>query len=210
VKLCLILLIALLGTHTVSCQKIVKKALLLPQTSTIQIDAALFSQVVLETIPGNELYVEASMEGEYQRDIGIEITEEGNTLSLEGAFQPFFEMPNDKLSAHKIVSVTLLARIPEDMMVLLYGTSTHVKSKGKYRELDIVLNDGHCNLEEPGGKVGVTTQSGKIFLLARNGELSAETKYGSVKSEKLPDGRNHYRLQSISGDIIIEWNQKPK
>lgn len=193
-----------LGLSSGLCQKTVRKAMLLPHVNTVLIDAERFSRIELETVPGAELHLEAVMEGEYQRDIGIEITEEGNILSIAGAFQPFFEVPNDKLSAHKVVAVSLFVRVPEEQEVLIYGTSTRVDTRGAYRKLEIVLSDGQCFLEEPEGQVSVMTQSGNIQLRANSGKLTAVTRYGRVVQEEIPQGRNEYNLESIKGNIYVE------
>ncbi len=176
---------------------------MLPHMRAIQIDASRFSEVSLTTAPGAELLVEATMEGEYQKDLIIEIAEEGNALVLSGAFQPYFEAPNDKLSAHKVIAVTLLVQVPEDLEVLLFGTSAQVKVAGAYRELEIVLNDGPCVLEGTQGKVKVRTQSGNILLRAEKGDLRTQTKYGSVENEGLAVGKNQYDLESKSGNIYV-------
>ena len=207
VKFYITFLLIFIGTNGMLSQKVVRKALLLPHITTIQIDAERFSLVRLETVPGAELKVQASMEGEYQKDIGIEIIEDGNTLHLAGFFQPYFEVPNDKLSAHKVVAITLFVQVPEDKVILLYGSGTRVHSKGVYRELEIVLDDGNCTLERPEGKIRVTTHSGNIVLEAESGKLVAQSKYGSVQMGEIPDGSNFYRLESIKGKILVERKQ---
>jgi hypothetical protein len=198
------LFLIIFGLTTCICQKVVQKVMILPHARAIQIDASRFSEVFLNTAPGVELQVEATMEGEYQKDLGIEITEEGQTIFINGAFQPFFEAPNDKLSAHKVVAVILRVQVPEGRDVSLIGSSTQVRTSGVYRELDITLNDGQCILESPEGKVKVHTQSGNIHLRAHHGKLSSESKYGTVKREEIPGGRNQYDLVSLHGDIYVK------
>ncbi len=201
------MLLLFIGAHPVLCQKIVKKTMLLSHIEGVQIDAERFSEVRLTTIPGAELRLEATMEGEYQRDIGIEITEIGNTLRITGSFPPFFKAPNDKLSAHKVVAVTLMVQLPENQFVGLYGTSTRVVAGGAYRELEIVLNDGQSFLHNPEGIIRVVSQSGDIVLNAGTGVLNASTKYGKVHIQELSPGRNQYSLQSVRGDIFVRRNR---
>ena len=197
-------IIALLGISAGLGQKVVRKVMLLPHVTSIQIDAERFSEVKLKTAPGAELMLQASMEGEYQKDLEIELTETGNTLRIAGDFQPFFEVPGDKLSAHKVIALELEVIVPEDKNVLLYGTNTYVMASGNYRELEVVLSDGHCRLEEIGSKVKVTTQSGHINLDTEQGIIKAKTKYGSLKQEDVPAGRERFTLNSNSGNIVIK------
>ncbi len=177
--------------------------MLLPHVTNLQVDVESFSEVRLETTTGVELRMEAVMEGEYQKDIAVEITESGNTLLIAGSFQPYFESPNDKLSAHKVVAVTLFLQVPEDKVVGLYGTSARIRVKGAYRELEIVLNDGACILENPEGEIHVSTQSGDMNLTAERGMLKANSRYGKVEMQKIPPGENRYNLESVSGNIYI-------
>ncbi|SMP02409.1 hypothetical protein SAMN06265375_101277 [Muriicola jejuensis] len=177
--------------------------MLLPHITNIQVDVESFSEVRLETTVGVELRLEAIMEGEYQKDIAVEITESGNTLLIAGSFQPYFESPNDKLSAHKVVAVTLLLQVPEDRFIGLYGTSGRILVKGAYRELVIVLNDGSCTLDNPEGEIRVATQSGDMYLTVESGILKASSRYGKVEIQKIPPGENRYTLESVSGDIYV-------
>ncbi len=184
-------------------QKTVKKVFLTPHVTAIQIDTRLFFEVNVETSQEKEMVLEASMEGEYQKELGIVITENGNTIFVSAEFQPYFSAPNDKLSAHKVVSISLNVSIPENKEVSIYGNSSHVAVEGKYKDLRVVLNDGKCSIREVGQKVSATTQSGPISLEIASGRVKAMTKYGSISEEHIPNGSEQYQLQSTSGNITI-------
>ncbi|MBT8281176.1 MAG: hypothetical protein KJO16_06330 [Muriicola sp.] len=184
-------------------QNVVRKVLLLPHITNIQIDADSLSQVRLETIAGSELSLVAVMEGEYKKDLSIELVEEGNTLRARAGIQPFFIQPNDKLSAHKVISISLSIGIPEDKIVFLYGNSARVSASGNYKDLKIVLSDGQCTLKDVGDQISVTTQSGKIELYTASGSIEVNTKYGRVIRDSIPKGENNFVLQSNSGNITI-------
>ncbi|QBA65202.1 hypothetical protein [Muriicola soli] len=198
-----ILVFLLLGIKPGLGQNVVRKVLLLPHITTIQIDADSLSQVSLETVSGSELSLEAVMEGEYKKDLSIELVEEGNTLRVSAAIQPFFIQPNDKLSAHKVIAISLSIGIPEDKIVYLYGTSARVSAMGIYKNLKVVLSDGQCVLKEAGDHISVTTQSGNIVLYTAGGSIRVNTKYGRVERDSIPLGENNFALQSNSGNITI-------
>jgi hypothetical protein len=197
------ILLAILAINPGFGQKIVKKVFLNPHLTSIQVDTNLFFEVKVETSQEKEMVLEAFMEGEYQKDLALEITENGNTLFVAGKFQPYFNVPNDKLSAHKVVSISLYIRIPENKEVFLYGNSSNVTVEGNYKDLRVVLNDGKCTIREGGQKVSATTQSGPISLIIHSGTIMAKSKYGRVAKEHIPKGNERFNLSSTTGNITI-------
>lgn len=113
---------------------------------------------------------------------------------ISADFQPLFINPNDKLSAHKVVSIALEISVPEYKNVDVFGTNTNLYAKGIYEDLNITLSDGRCNLENVSESVEVTTQKGDILLAAPSGNITAESVYGKVK------GNNPLWLQSICSE----------
>lgn len=196
-------LLAILSINQGFGQKTIKKVYLNPQVTSIQIDTNLFFEVKVETSQEKAMVLEASMEGEYQKDLALEIIENGNTLLVAGKFQPYFKEPNDKLSAHKVVSISLYIRIPENKEVYLYGNSSNVMVEGNYKDLRVVLNDGRCTIREVGQNVSATTQSGPISLIIASGTVKAMSKYGSIAKEYIPKGNERFNLSSTTGNITI-------
>jgi len=184
-------------------QKTVRKLFLTPHVKAIQIDTDLFFEVNVKTSEEKEMVLEASMEGEYQKDLGLVITKNGNTIFVSGEFQPYFNDPNDKLSAHKVVSISLNIRIPENKEVYLYGNSSNVLVEGNYKDLRVVLNDGKCTIRDVGQKVSATTRSGPISLIIASGKVKALSKYGSISKEHIPNGNERFNLSSTTGNITI-------
>ncbi|MAU17714.1 MAG: hypothetical protein CMH46_19480 [Muricauda sp.] len=185
-------------------QKLIRKAFIDPRTETIQIDAQYCYRIDLKTVLSTEeVQVSASMEGEYAKDLLVSIKERGTTAMISADFQPLFVNPNDKLSAHKVVSIVLEISVPEFKNVEVFGTSTNVYATGKYEHLDITLSDGRCNLDNVSESVEVTTQKGDIMLVAPSGNIDAESAYGNVEKEIIPFGYNHFILKTVEGDIFL-------
>ncbi len=185
-------------------QKLVKKAFLDPRTETIQIDAEYCYRIDLKTSKSEEIQVVASMEGEYADDLLISIEESGATAMVSADFQPLFVNPNDKLSAHKVVSIALEIQVPEYKSVQIFGTNSNVYAQGAYQKLSITLADGMCALENVTESVEVTTQKGDITLLAPSGAIDAESNYGQVESNVIPYGNNQFILRTVQGDIYLK------
>ncbi|WP_254774794.1 hypothetical protein [Flagellimonas zhangzhouensis] len=185
-------------------QKLVKKAFLDPRTETIQIDAEYCYRIDVKTSKDKELHVSASMEGEYADDLLISIEESGTTAMVSADFQPLFVNPNDKLSAHKVVSIALEVQVPEYKNVQIFGTNSNVYAQGNYHKLNITLADGMCALENVAESVEVSTQEGDITLSAPSGDIIAESNYGKVESNSIPKGNNQFILRSVEGNIYLK------
>ncbi|WP_190810850.1 DUF4097 family beta strand repeat-containing protein [Flagellimonas sp. S3867] len=185
-------------------QKLVKKALVNAQTHYIQIDSQFCYKVNLDTSATDEVTIEASMEGEYSKDLIIAIEEQGATLLISARFQPNFTNPNDKLSAHKVISIALDVKLPEYKDVYIYGTSSNVSANGKYKKLKVKLSDGRCQLNNVRETVEVTTQKGDITLTVPAGNIVARSTYGKVFKEDIPFGDNQFTLNTIEGKIHLK------
>ena len=184
-------------------QKQVTKTLLNPQIQAINIDGSLAYEVELLTEGTQEVSVEARMEGEYGSDLMVLFKESGTTLFIETRFGPNFKMPNDKLGAHKVVSVSLKIILPERQNVFLSGVSCQVMTSGVFRDLGIVFNDGGCELSHRANNTEVTTGSAPITAHLKSGVVDVQSKYGTVLMEPIPLGNHHMKLYSTRGDIAV-------
>ncbi|UII81829.1 hypothetical protein [Flagellimonas sp. CMM7] len=184
-------------------QKLVKKAFVNSRTTSIQINSQYCYQVGLGTAKTNDVSVEAEIEGEYSKDLLITIEEKGTTVLISTGFQPNFINPNDKLSAHKVISIRLNITLPEYKKVFVYGTNSNVLVEGKYKNLQVKLSDGRCILDNAIERIEVTTQKGDILLMTEKGNVIAESVYGKIEKETIPKGQNQYILKTVEGNIDL-------
>ncbi|SDD66143.1 hypothetical protein SAMN05421636_101342 [Pricia antarctica] len=190
--------------HTLYAQKIVKKSFINPKIEAIILNVTNSFELFVDTAPGNEVLVEAAIDGEYCNDLLVNVKTSGNTLFIDTEFQPNFKKPNDKLSAHKVISIALKLLLPEQKRVTIFGTGCHVTAKGSYEKLKITLSDGSCHLKSISGTAVVATQSGTISVLARNAKIKATSKYGRVGRNQIPSGDTFYDVSSVTGDILLD------
>lgn len=169
----------------------------------IQVDATNCFEVNVHGGSGNEVLVEAEIEGEYTKHLDLDVNTNGNTILIEADFNPSFENPNDKLSAHKVVSILLDITVPSSKNVEVYGTYSSVLLDGIYNELKVSLADGTCMLNNVYGNAQIQTQSGNIIVTAKAAEIHAESKYGKVDSNPIPLGIPNYKLQTVTGNIQL-------
>lgn len=160
-------------------------------------------EVEIGTVPTQEVSVEADMEGEYQNDVFILMETIGNTLRIGTDFTPNFEQPNDKLSAHKVLSVRLKILLPEHLRVSLVAGDCQVSTTGNYRELDVKIAGGGCTLKHKAEKTAVNTISGFITAEISSGQANVYSGYGEVNLGPIPRGNAQYDLKSVRGAIRV-------
>ncbi len=185
-------------------QKTIRKSYPAPYGTLVQIDTDKSFKAEITAYEGDDLIVDAKLDGEYAEALSVNITEEGSTIWVATEFDPAFVLPNDKLSAHKVVSVSLSIKIPSNLDVQVFGTSCNVIMTGAFSNVDVVLNDGNCTLNQVAHTVNVQTQSGNINLNSLSGVIRAVSHYGRILQEKIPEGDERYELETVSGDITLE------
>lgn len=200
-----ILFLLLLSFQSLLSQKVVRKTVALPAGSVLIIDAMQCSAVWLETHAGNELLVEARMEGEYAEDNLLQLGKQGTTTTVKAGIQPLFCLPGDKLGAHKVVSISLKVSLPENCIIKLYSRQAQVAAGGVYKDLYIALNDGTCLLQAPVHSVAVVTRNANILLESPGATILAESRYGTISPNAIPSGNTNTQisLKSISGSIKL-------
>lgn len=196
----------MLFVYSVQGQKTVRKAIIDSNTSYIRIDLDNCFKIHMETLKTDEVIVNAMIDGEYVKDLVLNVTEEGSMILINAGFQPNFIDPNDKLSAHKVVSIALEVFLPSHKTVQLYGTNCNVVASGDYKNLKITLDDGQCSLLNVSESAEIITQSGDIFVSSTGASIIANSKYGTVQKEQLPVGHSQFRLSTTMGNIHIKNN----
>lgn len=184
-------------------QKRVLKSLVNPRTTWVHVDSEQCFQLHLRNSDTNEVSVEAKLDGEYSEDLLISMEEDGNTLVITPGFRPNFRHPNDKLSAHKVVSVSLVVSIPKYTNFKIYGTHTQVEAEGLFTNGKISLDDGRCIVRAEVEELEVITQSGDILFSSNGAVLKADSKFGTVGGDTIAHGNGIVTLQTISGDIQL-------
>lgn len=187
-----------------TAQKVVKKSFIDPSTSFIRIDANNCFKVELQTGTTNEMLVAATIDGEYSQDLLLNVKKEGATMAVSADFQPNFIRPNDKLSAHKVISIALKITVPERKDVYIHGTNSNIFASGQYRFLRVMLNDGKCTLNNVSESANILTQSGDITVSSSKATILANSKYGHVDSLSIPEGDTSLVLRTITGNIHLK------
>ena len=198
------LIVILTGSsYGLFAQKRISKSLLDPRVSSIVIEGEQCFRIDVRTADTDQVTVEAEMQGEYQSDVLVHTETLGNTLNISTAFAPSFQMPNDKLGAHKVLSIDLRVTLPHYQRVSLSAGTCQVQTAGRYRTLKVSMNDGGCKLNHTAEQTEVRTRTAPILAKVKSGTVNAESRYGIVAVDAIPVGGPHFRLWSNRGDIRV-------
>ncbi len=194
----------LFATQLIFGQKIVQKTVVKPNIKSVQIDVSKCYTLNITTANTNEMHIEATFDGEYQKDLLLVIDEQKSSIMVDTKFQPSFIHPNDKLSAHKVIAIDLKMVLPENLNITAYGTSCDITATGKYKNLKLVASEGDCFLVNVSKNVEVTTQQGNISISAKSGTFILENKFGFIQKDNIPKGNNLFNLTTTSGNINLK------
>ena len=192
-----------LFSPTLYGQRILKKSIPQKHGQFVRIDAHYVFDLSLNTSDSHYVTAEALVEGEYQNEVILNLWEEGQDIFIEADFHPDYKARNDKLEAHKVLSIVMTIAVPKNNSVYLEGSSARFHIEGIYKRLRVNLQDGRCDLNKVYGDVDVLTNSADIFLSTEGGIISARSEYGQVQQDQIPTGPAKYVLNSKSGKIRI-------
>lgn len=186
-----------------SAQKRVSKELLDPVVESIVVEGEQCYRILLETADTREVHIAAEMEGEYQEALLIQSEVLGNTLRISTGFAPDFELPNDKLGAHKVFSVDLRIVLPRYQRVTLFAGNGQVAVRGRYRTFKARMDGGNIRLEHLAERTDIRTRTAGIDAQISHGTITADSRYGRVEIGDVPAGGPSYQLQSNQGNIRV-------
>ena len=189
------------GIHA---QKSIRKSILNPRTSWVHVDTEHCFELELGNSDSKEVIVQASIDGEYSEHLLIEMEEEGTTLLIRPNFRPDFQHPNDKLSAHKVISIRLIVLVPRYTNVKVYGNHTQVQADGVFSATEFSLDDGQCKMKIEAETLLATTHSGDIYFESKGARVEATSSYGTVVGGPIPHGNSRVSLRSTSGNIYLK------
>lgn len=198
-----LLLFGLLDCTTIRAQKLSSKTIKSIDIHSITMDMKDVAWLELNTHLLDEVIITTTFEGEYQNDLALRSKMVGNELYLNVGYLPNFKHPNDKLSAHKVLSVKVFLTVPAYLKVKLFGTTSDVRASGDYQYLDITTSSGEVTITDFTSTLLVTTYSGNINLKKAKGHLTYQNKYGTVTGQPKPNGHNVYKLVTVTGHIEI-------
>lgn len=160
-------------------------------------------KVNLSTHKSASIIVEAKVEGENKEHIVLTNKRFMKSLYVSSNFQPTYKDANDKLSAHKIISIELNIKVPEQKSIYIKSDIANITGEGSYGKLTLELTNGNCKISKFSGNALVNTIEGNIEFQSNFATIKTSSKYGTINSEDLIIGDDTIDLNSINGDISV-------
>lgn len=188
-------------------QKGMQRILDASNVAIIDISGNTMFKIKISTKAVQTISMDLQVEGENNEQIVLQTRQDNNTLFIGSAYQPLFVKPDDKLAAHKKISIELNLEIPENLTVTISSDIASVFVIGNYKDLTAELLNGHFSAQKFSGNLQVDTLHGNIQLETRAGKLDVNSKKGTVEQTKIPLGANQLSLNSINGNISVTKTQ---
>lgn len=184
-------------------QKTVSQVVLEPEINRLLVQGEDCFRIRILSQPSREVRLEAEMQGEYQEALVIRTEKLGTTLRVGTEFAPGFDLPNDKLGAHKVFSVDLLLIVPEDLEIVLTARNCELRTEGNLHAFEATIDGGICILEHRGTLTSVRTQRAAIEAHINRGTILANSQFGATDIDPIPAGPESYRFESTYGGISV-------
>ena len=204
-KVIFLILFGCVGNGHCFGQKIIQKEFDPKEVHTLSVqDDALFKITIVSSESSN-IKMSLHISGEHSENIVVEEKLINGTLFLSTGFNPFFVMENDKLAAHKVMSLQMDIVVPTNISLAIKSKLAFVFTMGAFKNLAISTENGSCFLNDFKGNAQIKTTSGSINVFVRkNVSGQAFSKYGTVEN-KLPQGRQYTVFtESVNGNISME------
>ncbi len=155
------------------------------------------------------IMVKSQVNGEGFENILLQLKDKNGTLVLGHNYTPFFEPPNDKLAAHKVLAIEMELVIPLDLNVSILSNLASVEGSGSFKELRIGLDKGMIALIDFSGNAHLSTKEGdiKVEALALSIGAKATSKNGLVVNQLGTAGKFKMIVESVNGDITLLKSQ---
>lgn len=171
--------------------------------SHIDIDVNFVAKLHIVSRPEKVLKIKAVFEGEYQNELHVVTRQQEDKLSVGVAFSPLFEPFNDKLSAHKVVSVQLLVSVPKDKILSVFGDTAVVKAAGSFSYFFVQLHDGEVTLSDFYGEGKISTYTAPITIQSSTKNIKATVTHGSIIGNYKASESPSLTIKSYYGNIYL-------
>lgn len=163
--------------------------------------------IEIVAVKSSTITISAWTEGEHNEQLLITANAQGNKIAIGCEYRPEFRNFNDKLSAHKIVSVKMKLEVPENLVLYLTSEIANAWIQGKFKMLTAELKGGFCILKGFYGNAIANTYNGDIIMETNFASVDAETKNGKLLLDAIAPGPHNIELKSVNGSITVTKTQ---
>lgn len=160
--------------------------------------------IKLNTVKGDKAIITQKTEGELGDNIILISKISQDTLFISSDYKAFVVNYNDKLSAHKTVSIQLEISLPINKQVYLKSNNANVFCQGQYKSLTVELNNGQVFSENLIGNITINTVYGNINVRSKyNNWINQSKPHKNINSQILKTEFYKQSLNTVNGKINI-------
>ena len=196
-------MVLLLGHNLMTAQKTIERSIQANQIQTINVDANKSFEIFVESSSTKTITVRVEIEGEYSEQMVLLTETLERELKISTDFQPLFEIPDNKLNAHKVLSIIIRLTVPENLNVIISSDIGSVNITGSYNTLTAQLNHGHFVATNFQGSALVNSIEGNITIASNFASVEISNKNGNVIQEDIVPGPNKLLLNTLNGNITV-------
>lgn len=199
-----VLLLLLLIPICVLSQKRIEKTYEAKDIKSLHIRSDAIFKIDIVSKPVQHIAVLTIIDGETYESSLLHTNVVNNELKITTGRTPDFTPYNDKLSAHKVLSIEVALIVPDGLNVEIYSTLAAVRIQGNYENLSINLGRGGVMGEELRFRESViNTLSGKVALHLQEATVTAQSRNGKTSIDPIFNQGPSCIIQSIYGDIEV-------
>lgn len=200
-----LVLVLLGGCFSIEAQKLLEQSFSKENLQGIYIKSDEIFEIHLSASPSDHITIGTKIDGETFESSLLKTRVQNNQLIIETGRTPDFAPFNDKLSAHKVLSIVLYINLPEDMDIDIFSTLASVDAQGRFGQVQINLGRGGCRLVDFRFRESATvnTLTGAINIEVETAEVRAQSRNGNVVIPQDLSSGMPLVLKSIHGDIVV-------
>ncbi|MDC8002543.1 hypothetical protein POV27_00640 [Aureisphaera galaxeae] len=189
-------------------QKVIQRSLDAEGIKKLEITSDQVFLIKLEAKDTETIEIKTLVEGENYENVVLSVEEKEGVLRVKTGYTPYFEGANDKLAAHKVISIEMTLIIPENLSVFVSSFIASVQATGFFENLYTGLNNGNCTLQDFLGNAQLNSRNGFIHVTAEAGVMgTAHSQRGKVNNSLPKTGWYEVTAQSVNGDVILKPSQ---
>ncbi|MBT8262211.1 MAG: hypothetical protein KJO05_05280 [Bacteroidia bacterium] len=195
--------VVFLITSQICAQKTIQKQWIVSAVDTVLIASDQIYNVRITSGSKETINLTTSVEGEVYETVVVKELISGKTLQIGTGHSPYFSPKNDKLAAHKVLSVEMVLTVPPNVAVVVHSKNTSVIAEGTIAYLETVLEKGHCTLQDFKGDARLFTVFGDISVAVHPGVGGRAISKEGVTNELKLEGDYFIEAESINGLVSL-------
>lgn len=162
-------------------------------------------QINISAIETEQITINTVIDGEVFASTLLNSVIEQKTLKITTGNTPDYVPFNDKLSAHKVIAITLEVSIPLGTDLSIYSTLANVATDGSFGEVRVDLDRGRFvgttfRFRE---SANINTLDGSITLHTAQARLSVQSRRGTIEIPDKMTAGPVLNVKSIDGNITV-------